>query len=541
MVQPHCRRGAAYAVALFAVLGAAGARPSSAQSASEIEALKQQMQEVLRINAAQQKQIEQLQQQVERLSGTAAPPPPSVAAAAAPPATPSAATAAAPPTPASVESDIDRALAEVKPPTDVVQPAGLGAVATQPSLLSRRVGSAELRLIDVSFDLLTAAGGSTVGGQELRDLEGGAHDPNRNGFTLQQGELSLAGAVDPYFIGEAHVVFTDSTVELEEAFFVTTSLPWDLAVKGGYFLTDFGRINPVHPHAWTYLDQPFIITRLLGSEGLRSPGVEVSWLAPLPWFSQLSASWQDGDEGEFAPSFLDAEGAIGGRPAVDSGVHDLGDFIYLTRWANSWDVGDEITALVGVTGLYGENSTGPNASTFIYGTDLTFKWRPADNFRGWPFVVWQSEFLKRDYTADAFTAGTEMGEGGGGHDHGGEEADADDPFPNNLPGAILRDYGFYSYLLWGFHHPWAAGVRLEYATGVGKSVEDGMLVSRENDPFRSDRLRVSPLLMYHLTEFSRLRLQYNYDNAKFLSGNPNASSVWFGVEVLYGAHAAHRY
>jgi hypothetical protein len=502
------------------------------------------MQELMRQNVEQQQRIQKLERQLDRLQ--AAPPAaaPTAVRAAAPEATSTPAAVAAP-TREGPEEALKRALEDVKPPTDVTQPAGMRAVMQPYSLLSRRVGPAELRLVDVSFDILTAAGSSTVGGQELRDLQGGAHDPNRRGFTLQQGELSVAGAVDPYFVGEAHVVFTDSSVELEEAFFVTTSLPWDLQVKGGYFLTDFGRINPVHPHAWTWLDQPFVLTRLLGPDGLRSPGVEVSWLAPLPWFSLLTAGMQDGNEFDLAPSFLNSEGGIGGRPAVQTEVSNLSDFIYLARWANSWDITPEITGLVGVSGLYGDNSTGPSAQTFIYGTDLTFKWRPPDNFRGWPFVVWQSEFLKRDYTADWFVAGSEGGDEGGGHGHthGGEPEPAgeENEFPNNLPGGILRDYGFYSQLTYGFAYPWAAGIRLEYGTGSGDSVSDGELVSHNQDPFRSDRWRVSPLLLYHPSEFSRLRLQLNYDNATSLTDDPSAVSVWVGAEVLFGTHPAHKY
>jgi hypothetical protein len=152
------------------------------------------MQELIRVNAQQQKQIEKLQQQVESLSAPASAK-----------ATPSIAAAAAPTPVAPVESEIDKALAEVRPPTDVTQPAKAGT-ATQPALLARRIGGAELRLIDVSFDVLTAVGSSTVGGQTLRDLQGGAHDPNRRGFTFQQGELSLAGAVDPYSRRGAHGV-----------------------------------------------------------------------------------------------------------------------------------------------------------------------------------------------------------------------------------------------------------------------------------------------------------------------------------------------
>lgn len=513
MVQPVPRRGLMCVVLACAVLGAA---PLRAQSQADVDTLKQQMQELMRQNAEQQKQIQHLQEQIQTLQAPTAAP-----AAAATPALPAKAAAAAP-TPDAQEA-IDKALAEVAAPSDVTNPAGLSAVSQPQSLLSQRVGPAELRLIDVSFDVLSAAGSSTVGGQTLRDLQGGAHDPNRRGFTFQQGELSLAGAVDPYFIGEAHMVFTDSEVDLEEAFFVTTALPWDLQVKGGYYLTDFGRINPVHPHAWTFQDQPFVITRMFGGEGLRSPGLEASWLAPLPWFSQVTVGMQDGNESDLTVSFLDDEGGIGGRPAVVTEVHNLGDFVYLARWANAWDISPEVTALAGLSGLYGANTTGPDASTFVYGTDLTFKWRPSDNFRGWPFLVWQSEVLARDYTA-AYYAG---------------QAGTD--FPNDLPSDILRDAGFYSQLTWGFHYQWALALRGEYASGAGKSVEDGVLVSRENDPLRSDRTRISPMIAYHPSEFSRLRLQYNYDNAKFLPGNHSASSVWLGIEFLYGTHPAHKY
>ena len=53
-------------------------------------------------------------------------------------------------------------------------------------------------------------------------------------------------------------------------------------------------------------------------------------------------------------------------------------------------------------------------------------------------------------------------------------------------------------------------------------------------------LTPDPLAVYQPTEYSRLRLQYNYDHAQHLSSN-EAHSVWFGVEFIFGAHAAHSY
>jgi len=65
-------------------------------------------------------------------------------------------------------------------------------------------------------------------------------------------------------------------------------------------------------------------------------------------------------------------------------------------------------------------------------------------------------------------------------------------------------------------------------------------VSRNSDPYRADRVRISPLLTFHPSEFSRLRLQYNYDDVTFLEGS-DAHTVWLGVEILFGAHPAHAY
>ena len=134
-----------------------------------------------------------------------------------------------------------------------------------------------LRLIAVSMDGLLAVGSSSVDNDTLPGLQGGGHNPQRRGFTLQQAEVSLAGVVDPYLTGEAHVVFLEDGVELEEAFIPTTSLPGGLQLKAGHFLAEFGRMNPTHPHAWRWIDEPVINSRLLGLDGTRAPGARLAW------------------------------------------------------------------------------------------------------------------------------------------------------------------------------------------------------------------------------------------------------------------------
>ena len=50
----------------------------------------------------------------------------------------------------------------------------------------------------------------------------------------------------------------------------------------------FGRHNPTHPHAWDFIDQPFVMTRMFGGEGNRGLGLELSWLTPLQKASAAS-------------------------------------------------------------------------------------------------------------------------------------------------------------------------------------------------------------------------------------------------------------
>ncbi len=53
-----------------------------------------------------------------------------------------------------------------------------------------------------------AVGGSSENDDNVQNRQAGAHDPSRNGFTLQQLELSLLGAVDLFFTAEVHLIFS---------------------------------------------------------------------------------------------------------------------------------------------------------------------------------------------------------------------------------------------------------------------------------------------------------------------------------------------
>jgi hypothetical protein len=418
------------------------------------------------------------------------------------------------------------------------------------------------RLIDISAITNFAAGSSDSRDEEIADvLQSGNHDPQRRGFTLQQLELSIAGAVDPYFSGEAHIVFSEDEVEIEEAFATTTALPAGLQLKAGYFLTEFGRVNSAHPHSWDWLDQPLINGRLFGGEGTRAPGARLSWLTPLPWHSALSFGVQHSG-GDFAPSFRGSPGGhahgeeeqhhdedeeelpeeveeelheafgeegIGGRPFYDSDTRTIDDMMYSLRWSNGFDIGDSLSAQLGLSGMWGRNGNGDSSHSTLAGADLVIKRAADDASLRRPRWVWQTELIRRDYEVDAFAFFDDLG-----------NADPADDVDIDLPSDTLEDWGIYSQFVYALDSSWSAGVRYEWVTGSGDSAEEGELFDRNDDPNRGDRMRVSPMLMYQPTEFSRLRLQYNYDEADFITGG-EAHSVWFGLEILLGSHPAHGY
>jgi hypothetical protein len=218
------------------------------------------------------------------------------------------------------------------------------------------------------------------------------------------------------------------------------------------------------------------------------------------------------------------ERGIAGRPYQDPDLRSLGDMVWLTRGVTSWDITDFTTIAIGASALFGPNATGDGAMTQIYGGDLILRWTDGSGGRQANLVTWQSEVLYRRFEADAFV-------------------DEQDPAnPVDVPADTLVDWGLYTQLDWRFDREWAVGMRYEWATSDGDNYdpETRALVPASSDPFRDDRTRLSPRLTWQATEFSRIRLQYNYDRADHLESG-DAHSVWLGVEVSLGPHAAHRF
>ena len=499
-----------------------------AQETSEIEQLRKEMSEM-------RKYMQELERKIEKLEAKPAAVSPVTGTAVAPAAEPATATVQA---------------AKAWSPTDPIRLGKGGTYA------------------DLALSGLFAVGGSTAD-----DIEGGTqlggHDPNQRGFTVQNVELTLSGVVDPYLRGQANIIFQldsggETLLELEEVFAETTSLPGNLQVKAGQFFTDFGRLNTQHPHSWSFVDQPLVNGRFLGGDGLRNPGARISWLLPTKFYSELFLSVQN-SHGETATSFRSAGHGHGGEeeeeelpfgyrhPDNDRGVSGPSDLLFTPRLMTSFDLTDSQTLVLGASGAFGPNSSGAggDTTTQIYGVDVYWKWKPANAHGGFPFVSVQAEGMLRRYKLGMFDWDEEGNLGDGDDADGfpdeGVLVDATGTTPAFLTPETVTDYGFYAQLLYGFRKGWVAGVRFDYVTGERGDYENAGLLLADNlgggtpvgrDSLRNQHWRVSPNLTWYPSEFSKFRLQYNYDDRRDLGVD---HSLWLQFEFLLGAHAAHKF
>jgi hypothetical protein len=351
--------------------------------------------------------------------------------------------------------------------------------------------SVDFHGLELSFILDAALAAFTA----EKPLQGGAHDPLANGFTFQQLELSVGTAVDPYFRFDGNIVFSQFGVEVEEAYATSTSLPGNLQLRAGQFLTRFGRLNNTHPHSWDFADQPFTHSRLFGGEGNRGLGMELSWLTPLPWFVEVLGSFTDAAGEATARSFFGAEGSRLASPF---------DFQFTGALKQFFPLSDDLSLMWGLSAATGPNPTGYRNRTDVWGTDVYLKYRPLKG-TGFTFVAFQGELFHRR---------------------------------RQVPENLLSDWNGYGQVVWRFDQRWATGARYEFgAPALGL---DGRLAEDPLDPdWNTLRQRVSANLTFWPTEFSRVRLQAATDAAGWRE-QPDYS-VFLSMEVVMGAHGAHAF
>jgi hypothetical protein len=327
----------------------------------------------------------------------------------------------------------------------------------------------------------------------------GGSDERPAGFTVQEVEIGFQSVVDPYFRMDLYLTIPNlSGIEVEEGFVTTTGLPANLQIKAGIFRSALGRQNGQHLHVQDFTRRPLINEAYLGADGLRSPGAQLSWLMPLPFFLQLTAE-------AFTvapPEDFEHLASFGGGKRTDLlYTGKLSTFIPATQSLSVYGGLNLATAKSpGAPDPAGGDPLRANARTWLSGADLYVKYKPANVAGGFFNLAWTTEFFLRRISA------------------------------TNIEEDGAYDGGLYTQLVVQVARQWFIGVRQDFL-GLPQS---------ELQP-RVERTALTTT--FNPSEFTRIRLYGEHETAAtgdgaFFSG-PHNWSAFLQIEMAMGAHGAH--
>ncbi len=326
----------------------------------------------------------------------------------------------------------------------------------------------------------------------------GAYDPNP-GLHLQAADVEVTSNVDVFL--QSKVVFGGSETEsigVEEAYLTSLRMPIPIIIRGGKMLGTFGRYNLYHLHHMAFAENPMILSYVFQPK-LNEVGLEISYLVPFSWYSDLLVGFYNGNNE-----------VLFKRP-------EQGDFAYLAHFDNFWDISDETTIRLGASCLTGarglQHATGVPFDSAIYkinsrvwGLDFHLKWKPLQYGRYRSFVL-EGEYVNAALQLDCDWTG---------------------PL-----------HGFYLQGLYQFDLRWWVQARIEwlerskdlYSFFPGPS---DLTTNPDKDISGS---RISVAVAYVPTEFSTYRLQYNFLQFTDIK----EQQIIVQVNVTIGSHPAHKY
>jgi hypothetical protein len=385
-----------------------------------------------------------------------------------------------------------------------------------------------------------------VGGynQRTSQLQGLEHDAGAavgsrwpSGYHANIRDVELYAAADIDTFARAYAVITahpeslirgdehygSAVPHVEEAAIQTTSLPYNLSIRAGRFFADFGYIARRHSHDLPFIDRPGSVAQLFSEA--QADGVEVTWLAPTPFFLKFTAA--------YASRF----GEVVHDPLSFYNQQPIQGNTFLGKVTTYYDINDDHNVEVGYSIAHSDDSravpgsflsesflnpevnghghgliaTGPRITRRIMDVDFHYRWYPLGRGQR------QSLSLHGEILYDT-------GQG------------RRDPLGNiRQQGA----WGGYSYVEYRINKQWRPGFRFDYHQMLSEpelydNPFSGLEGSTANFTGRRTDVRTySPYITYYLSETNRMRLQYN----RVSWGNAtDTNMVLFQWTVVLGSH-----
>jgi hypothetical protein len=314
-------------------------------------------------------------------------------------------------------------------------------------------------------------------------------------------ELNAAASVDPFARGYVVINATvdpttgEANAGVEEAAIVTTSLPWNLTVKGGRFFGEFGRLSYIHDHELPFVNRPLVLDQYVGGES-KTDGVQVNYLLPISHYVSLTAG---------------AGTQFGDTPNSVGNFRSANNLNYWGRASTYFDLTPNISFEPGLSGMWNPNTNSlggpqlqPDGSTFtqrqrrLVEADITFAYRPLRNNQ-FKSLTWGTELLYSDNRYDVTSP------------------------DGNLSTQTVGSYGLYSYLAYKFDRQWTAGVVFDWVENL------------ENNQARTSAY--SAYVTWALSHWNQLRLQYTHTNNNAATCLQPYDAVYLQWAWIIGSHA----
>jgi len=333
---------------------------------------------------------------------------------------------------------------------------------------------------------------------------GGEAGPLPEGLALGETEINISANVDDKFTAKLTVPIAiedgEATVELEEAWVETMTLPAGLSLRMGRSYANIGYLNDKHAHTWDFADLPLVYQAFLGGQYI-DDGLQLRWLAPTDFYLELGAEITRGDN---YPAGGAANSGFGSYALHLRSGGDVG-------FSNSWQAGFSYLQADAIDRASG-NEDDPlyfTGQTDQWMAEFVWKWAPNGNNRQRNFTF-QAEYMWRN-------------------EDGSYTLPGENPLPYDND-----QQGWYLQTVYQPFPRWRVGLRYDLLSSdnPGMAYAGTPLMPSGNDP-----RRFSIMTDWSNSEFSRLRLQYTLDKAGFPDDRQ------WGLQYIFsiGAHGAHSF
>ena len=247
-----------------------------------------------------------------------------------------------------------------------------------------------------------------------------------NRLSLRELELVFGSNVDPFSRLDTTISFSDSEdPSLEEAYLTRFGLPFKTTARVGKFKPKVGKILGTHRDSLDTVDEPLVIQRYFGAEGMSKAGVDFTKTLdlPLPVTQQVVFGILEGGSGEDGTAF----GSTRRAPT------------FYGHLKNYMDLGDTAGLEIGFSPMFGSGGDEPGFDSHVLGADVTL----TQHLGSIKTLKWQNEVFNVNHRKTV-----------------GIDTDADGFADVQVDGNV---WGAYSLLDYHFHPAWSAGFRYDYA------------------------------------------------------------------------------